>query len=148
MVQCVLTDTFNTFGLILMVDTPTRDNNILATYRPGLIQKVKVTPGLSDHKVITIVSSLATTIIESRPQSRLLWHQVDLQPLMKESNFLSKFIYGSDHYPKSRSVGYFLKMNASDAWTRYLLNYISIPPLCPPGLPVALNVFAIKRNGY
>ena len=41
----ILIDTFNTFGLIQMVDSPTRGYNILdifATNRPGLIQKVEV----------------------------------------------------------------------------------------------------------
>ena len=68
----LLLDTFNTFGLIQMVDSPTRGNNILdifATNRPGLIQKVEVTPGLSDHEVIKIVSSLAITVIKSRPRT-------------------------------------------------------------------------------
>ena len=93
MVQCALIDTFNTFGFIQMV---ARDNNIIifATNRPGLIQRVKVTPGLSNHEVITIISSLATTIIETRPLTRLLWYQADLQPLHKRIQcFSSKFIY-------------------------------------------------------
>ena len=74
----------DTFGFTQMVDSPTRGNNILdlfATNRPGLIQKVEVTPGLSDHEVIhiTIESSLAATIIKPRPRTVFLWHQVDLQ---------------------------------------------------------------------
>ena len=55
---------FNTFGFTQMADSPTRGNSILdlfATNRPGLIHKVKVTPGLSDHEAITIESSLACT---------------------------------------------------------------------------------------
>jgi len=50
--------------------------------------------------MITNISSLATTIIKSRPQTRLLWHQADLQPHNKRIQcFSSKFIYAhvSDH---------------------------------------------------
>ena len=63
-----------------MVDSPTRGNSILdlfATNRPGLIHKVKVTPGLSDHEAITIESSLAPTIIKFKPRKVFLWHQDD-----------------------------------------------------------------------
>ena len=65
----MLIDIFNAIGSTYMVDSPTRGNSILdlfATNRPGLIHKVKVNPGLSDHEVITIESSLATTIIKSK----------------------------------------------------------------------------------
>ena len=48
----MLLDTFSTFGFTQLVDSPTRGNNILdlfVTNRPGLIQEVKVSPGISDH---------------------------------------------------------------------------------------------------
>ena len=93
----MLIDTFNTFGLIQIVDLPTRGYNInlldiFATDRPGLIQKVEVIPGLSDHEVVIIASSLATTIIKSSPRTKLLWHQADLQSLNERIKcFSSKF---------------------------------------------------------
>ena len=44
----MLIDSFNTFGLTQMVDSPTRESNILylfATNRSSLFHKVEVTPG-------------------------------------------------------------------------------------------------------
>ena len=52
-----------------MVNVPTRGNNILdlfATNRPGLIHKIEVIPGLGDHKVISVESTLSATITKSR----------------------------------------------------------------------------------
>ena len=67
--------------------------DIFATNRPGLIQKVEVIPGLSDHEVIKIVFSLAITVIKSRPRTKLLWHQANLQSLKERiQHFSSKFI--------------------------------------------------------
>jgi len=56
----MLLDIFNSFGFTQLVDSPTRRNNILdlfVTNRRGLVQNATVSPGLSDHELITIESS-------------------------------------------------------------------------------------------
>jgi len=80
----VLLDTFSTFGFTQLVDTPTRGSNILdifATNRPGLIQEVTVSPGLSDQEQIFVKSFIVATLTKSQPRSVYLWHQADWQAL-------------------------------------------------------------------
>ena len=58
----MLIESFNTFGLTQMVDSPTRESNILdlfATNRPSLIHKVEIISGLSDHEIISIESTIS-----------------------------------------------------------------------------------------
>ena len=95
----MLLDTFSTFGSTQLVDTPTRGSNILhifATNRPGLIQEVSVSPGLSDHELITVGSSIVATLTESQPSSVNLWYQADWQALRERlthfsNNFISNY---------------------------------------------------------
>jgi len=79
-----------------MVNVPTRGNNILdlfATNRPGLIRKVQVTPGLSDHEVISVESTLSATITKPRPRIFFMWHQADWQSINQRiHSFSSRFI--------------------------------------------------------
>ena len=92
----MLLDTFSTFGFTQLVDSPTRGNNILdlfVTNRPGLIQEVKVSPGISDHELIVIESSLVATLTESQPRTVYLWHQANWQALSENlSHFSNNFV--------------------------------------------------------
>lgn len=92
----ILLDIFNSFGFTQLVESPTRGNNILdlfVTNRPGLIQKVTVSPGLSDHELIIIESSLVATLTESQPRTVYLWHQADWQAINERlSNFSNNFL--------------------------------------------------------
>jgi len=67
-----------------MVDSPTSGSNILdlfATNRPGLTQKVTVSPVLSSYELIIIESSLVATLTESQLCTVYLLHQADWQTL-------------------------------------------------------------------
>ena len=91
-----------------MVNSPTRGKNILglfATNRPGLIQKVEVTPGLSDHKVITI--ELLNLDLEQLSCDTRLTYSL----LIKASNVFHLSLY----LPTPIQVcGIFLKMNVTN----------------------------------
>ena len=54
-------DLFVTHGVNQLVDSPTRDNNILdifATNRPSFIVDCKVIPGISDHEAVYVETQL------------------------------------------------------------------------------------------
>ena len=92
----MLLDTFSTFGFTQLVDSPTRGNNILdlfVTNRSRLIQEDKVSPGISDHELTGIESSLIATLTESQPRMVYLWHQANWQALSEKlSHFSNNFV--------------------------------------------------------
>ena len=69
-------------GFSQLVHTPTRNNNILDiffTNQSSLTKLCEVIPGISDHEIVSISTSI--TIPYSRPIARniLLWHRADLE---------------------------------------------------------------------
>jgi len=66
------------------------------TNRPGLTQKVTVSPGLSDHVLITVESSIVAVLTESQPRTVYMWHQADWQAFNERlslfcNNFIAKY---------------------------------------------------------
>jgi len=117
----MLLDTFSTFGFTQLVDTPTRGSNILdifATNRPGLIQEVTVSPGLSDHELIIVESFIVATLTESQPQSVYLRHQANWQALHERlSYFSNNFFYLTTLLTHPfKNCGTLLSRNVIIAW--------------------------------
>ena len=65
---------------------------IFLTNHPTLIQSCEVLPGISDHKVVHVVSSVLVSYCRPKPRRILLWHIADFeiikssQALLQESN--------------------------------------------------------------
>ena len=101
----LLIDAINLGGFSQLVDTPTRGNNILdlfATNRPSLVNKVKVSPGISDHEVICVESVLTATVAETIPRKVYLWHKANMQLINdKVVDFCKAF---TSHYSISTSI--------------------------------------------
>ena len=101
----LLIDAFNLGGFSQLVDTPTRGKNILdlfATNRPSLVNKVTVSPGISDHEVICVESVLTATVAETIPRKVYLWHKANMQLINdKVVDFCKDF---TSHYSISTSI--------------------------------------------
>jgi len=54
-------------GFTQLVDMPTRGSNILDIFATNRPQEVIVSPGLSDHELITVESFIVATLAESQP---------------------------------------------------------------------------------
>ena len=83
-------------GLDQMVDFPTRGGNILdvfMTNRPGLVKKCNLIPGVSDHEIVHIVSSVHPVRKKPTKHDILLWNKVDVSKMTKEAqDFNTKFL--------------------------------------------------------
>jgi len=92
----LLIDAFNLGGLSQLVDTPTRNNNILdlfATNRPSLVKSLKILPGISDHELICVESILTATVSDTIPRKLYLWHKADMQLINdKVTEFCRNFL--------------------------------------------------------
>ena len=65
-----------------LVDTPTRQNNILdifAMNRPSLVTKCGIIPDISDHESVYVEAQLKTVTVYSSPRHVLLWNKADFQ---------------------------------------------------------------------
>ena len=78
----LFTDLLISNGFSQLVDTPTRQNNILdifATNRPSLVTKCGIIPGISDHESVYVEAQLKTVTVHSSPRHVLLWNKADFQ---------------------------------------------------------------------
>jgi len=75
-------NTLDSGGFSQMVDSPTRNANVLdlfATNRPSFVLCTKLLPGISDHEIVFVESMLTTLIVKSSGQDILLWNKADYQ---------------------------------------------------------------------
>ena len=78
----LFTDLLISNGFSQLVDTPTRQNNILdifATNRPSLVTKCGIIPDISDHESVYVEAKLKTVMVHSSPRQVLLWNKTDFQ---------------------------------------------------------------------
>ena len=95
----LFTDLLISCGFSQLVDTPTRQNNILyifATNRPYLVTKCGTVSGTSDHKVVHVEAQLKVVTAHSTPRKVYLWNKVNIQcinDLMQQnaSDFVSTY---------------------------------------------------------
>ena len=92
-------DLFVTHGFCQLVDSPTRNNNILdifATNRPSFIAECKVIPGISDHETVHVETQLSVMITSETTRQIPQWnktdyHQINYIMLQHSSEFLTNF---------------------------------------------------------
>ena len=92
-------DLFVTHGFRQLVDSPTRNNNILdifATNRPSVIAECKVIPGISDHETVHIETQLSVMLTSETTRQIFQWnktdyHQINHIMLQYSSEFLTNF---------------------------------------------------------
>ena len=73
-------DLFITHGFCQLVDSPTRNNNILdifATNRPSFTAECKVIPGISDHETVHVETQLNIAATPVSTRRIFLWNQTD-----------------------------------------------------------------------
>jgi len=73
-------DLFITHGFCQLVDSPTRNNNILdifATNRPSFTAECKVIPGISDHETVHVETQLNIAATPVSTRQIFLWNQTD-----------------------------------------------------------------------
>ena len=85
--DCKLPTLYNTFTEILddhnlqqLVDTPTRGENILdlfCTNNPTLVSKVSTIPGLSDHSIVLVESTIRPKVSKVKPRNITLYKKAD-----------------------------------------------------------------------
>ena len=78
----MLIDVFSIGGFFRLVTTPTRGQNILdlfATNRPTLVERLSITFGLSDYKIIYVESSLSSVVVQPKPRKVYLWNRANFQ---------------------------------------------------------------------
>ena len=78
----MLIDVFSIGGFFQLVTTPTRSQNILdlfATNRPTLVERLSITSGLSDYKIINVESSLSSVVVQPKPRKVYLWNRANFQ---------------------------------------------------------------------
>ena len=99
----IILDFLMNYGFVQMVDTPTRGNNILDVFftnRPSLVVSCNVLPGISDHEIVHVLSTVSAT--HKRPSVRkiICWHKANYD-LIKEyiieftNYFMNKYTYSS-----------------------------------------------------
>ena len=92
-------DLFVTHGFCHLVDSPTRNNNILdifVTNRPSFIAECKVTPGIIDHETVHVETKLSVMITSETTRQIFQWnktdyHQINHIMLQHSSEFLTNF---------------------------------------------------------
>ena len=87
----IIFDTFCNINLTQLVDFPTRNNNILdifATNRPSLVTHCTPLPGINDHDIIYVESSVRAEYILPTKRKITLWSRADINCL---SNFITNF---------------------------------------------------------
>ena len=88
-------NTFFNAGLTQMVDFPTRNKNtldIFATNRPTLVNKCIPLPGISDHDIVYIESSLKAVYTPPAKRKQMLWSKANVNQLKDLINdFTSTF---------------------------------------------------------
>jgi len=81
-------DTLSDHNLFQLVDSPTRNHNILdlfATNQPSLVTECITIPGISDHEAVSVLS-----YVKDRTQSPatrkiyLLWHKANFHPIKEK----------------------------------------------------------------
>ena len=95
----VILDFVENYGFLQIVNIPTRCNHILdvfLTNRPTLIQSCEVLPGISDHEVVHVASSVLVSYYRPKPRRILLWHKADFELIKNHilnisSDIMSKF---------------------------------------------------------
>ena len=78
----VILDFVENYGFLQTVNIPTRFSHILdvfLTNRPTLIHSCEVLPGISDHEVVHVVSSVFISYCRSKPRRILLWRKADFE---------------------------------------------------------------------
>ena len=85
--DCKLPTLYSTFTEILddhnlqqLVDTPTRGENILdlfCTNNPTLVSKVSTIPGLSDHSIVLVESTIRPKVSKVQPRNITLYKKAD-----------------------------------------------------------------------
>ena len=76
--------------------------DLFATNRPSLVNKVKVSPGISDHEIICVESVLTATVAETILRKVYLWHKANMQLINdKVVDFCKDF---TSHYSISTSI--------------------------------------------
>ena len=76
----IILDFMMNHGFFQMVDIPTRGNNILdifLTNKPSLVTSCKVLPGISDHNIVHVLSTVSATHKRLRVRKILYWHKAD-----------------------------------------------------------------------
>jgi len=92
-------DFVENYDFFQTVNTPTRVDHILdvfLTNRPTLIQSCEVPPGISDHEVVHVVSSVLVSYCRPKPGRILLWHKADFEVIKNHilnfsTDFMNKF---------------------------------------------------------
>ena len=92
-------ETFNTLeselGLHQVIDTPTREDNILDlffTNRPTLVKRSTVIPGISDHHAVYIDSHITMTRKKPVKQTIFMWGKADIQGIKEMCKELSNSV--------------------------------------------------------
>ncbi|XP_063951801.1 uncharacterized protein LOC135153256 [Lytechinus pictus] len=80
-------DMLHNCGLEQIVDFPTRQNSFLdlfLTNRPTLVYKCSPLPGIGDHDIVSVVSSIKASRRKPVKRKICLWKQADLENLKKD----------------------------------------------------------------
>ena len=87
-------------ALSQLVDTPTRLNNVLdlfITNLPSLINSVNVIPGLSDHDIVMINSTIRLPILKQQPRLTLLYSRANWDAIKTELEGLLSSLTNIQH---------------------------------------------------
>ena len=83
------------------VQTPTRNKNILdifLTNRPSTISSCEVIPGISDHEIVSISTTVAVSHNMNQERNIFLWHKANFDSINDYiSDFASTFLDSHDH---------------------------------------------------
>ena len=95
-IYTTIMDNLNIAGLKQIVDSETRNKNILDlffTNNPGLILNQEILPGVSDHEAVVITSKVKPNRLKKNPRKIFLWNKCNIQEMKNDmNNFKIEFI--------------------------------------------------------
>ena len=106
--QELFVESLDEYGLIQMVDKPTRLNNtfdLFITHNPTLISEIKVIHSRADHDAVTIEGDISPIVNKQKPRKIHLYKKADWDGFKEFMQGFSDEI--CDRTPLSNSILYF-----------------------------------------
>ena len=88
-------DTLSDHNLLQLVDSPTRNHNILdlfATNRPSLVTECITIPGISDHEAVSVLSYVKARTQSPATRKIYLWHKANFHPIKEKIQQFSSIL--------------------------------------------------------
>ncbi|XP_072041432.1 uncharacterized protein [Amphiura filiformis] len=111
-VNRLLLDTVNDHGLHQHVHKPTRLDNILDllfTTNPDLVEKVTVSPGMSDHSVVTATVNIKAKLSRKHPRKFFIFRKMNVEGIKNDAKvFQDSFLQSASENTRPASDNWVL----------------------------------------